>query len=184
MGHVPEVRRCVLLALAAVIAAAPACNRSSSSPHEAAATPAADPPAADPAAGHALLGQFARTVNVIKNGDAGQDLIDALDQQIARGQALAHAGKVSAAFARRHQRLLKMLELVLAPDPDGSHRARTAAALDAFATEVEGGPRHLDPDGGLAAIGPILVDELVNLHMLLDGTTDRAAARARYLPTP
>lgn len=53
--------------------------------------------------------------------------------------------------------------------------------VGAFAREVagpDGAP--VDLDGGVAALAPLLLEEVLSLHVLLDGATAREAARAKF----
>ena len=131
----------------------------------------------DPAAGHALLHEYVAAIQEVATQGSAEGLEPVLAGQAAKGAELRSAGKVSGAFAERHRRLIDVTRAVIAPH--GGEAAR--AKVRAFLAAVEGEKRH-PPAGGMAAIAPALVEEVLNLHMLLDGSSDREKARARYLP--
>jgi hypothetical protein len=132
--------------------------------------------AADPAAAHALLDEYMSTVELVAKGSSLETLEPQLADQAKKAAELKATGAVSDEFFRRHQRLLAVTRAATTPAPG---EAEKKAILD-FLDSVEGKKDRV-LEGGLAQIGPALVEEILSLHMLADGTTDRAAARQKYL---
>ena len=130
----------------------------------------------DPAAGHALLDEYVATFEQVAKGGSLDVLLPLLADQETKGDSLKASGKLSAAFADRHRRLIDVTRAVVAPNAGEAERQTVRAFLEAVV-----GKKEPALGGGLAEIAPALIEEVVSLHMLLDGTTDRKAARARYL---
>ena len=146
-------------------------------------TPKTDEPARpatsrapSPTAAHAMLRDYVRLLAHIKNG-SGAELIQSLEELEARSSTAETFGTVSSEFARRFARLVQVTRLIVAPGGAGD------GELSAFVSEVEGQPRQVDPNGGLAEVGPALAEEVIRLHMLAAGNEDRAAAEAAYAGT-
>jgi hypothetical protein len=133
-------------------------------------------PAADPAAAHALLDQYMGTVEQVAKGGSLEVLQPELAAQEKKATELKATGAVSDEFFRRYQRLLGVTRAATMPDPSEGEKKTILDFLDS----VEGKKDRV-VEGGMAQIGPALVEEILSLHMLADGTTDRAAARQKYL---
>ncbi|HEU5061122.1 MAG TPA: hypothetical protein VFU21_31540 [Kofleriaceae bacterium] len=132
----------------------------------------------DPAAGHALLAEYVAAFQQLASSGGGVEVLDPLLAEQARnGDALLAAGKVSAGFAERHRRLIEVTRALVAPGGGEEARQKVRDFLDA----VEG-KKERALGGGLAEVAPAIVEEVLRLHMLLDGTTDREKTRARYMP--
>jgi hypothetical protein len=134
------------------------------------------PSAGDPAAAHALLDQYMGTVDQVAKGGSLEELAPQLAEQGRKAAELKATGAVSDEFFSRHQRLLQVTRAATTPAPG---EAEKKTILD-FLDSVEGKKERV-LEGGLAQIGPALVEEILSLHMLADGTSDRAAARQKYL---
>jgi hypothetical protein len=119
---------------------------------------------------------------VASGGGDPRIMIEELDKLRGDAEQYRANGELTEELERRYTRLLKVTQLMVSPDPDGSKRAASVAEIEAFVADVEGEQRSVDPQGGLAEVGPALADEVLNLYMLLDGTTDREKARDKYLP--
>lgn len=130
----------------------------------------------DPAAAHALLDEYIATIEQVAKGGALETLEPRLAEQASKGEALKAAGKVPEEFYRRHRRLIDVTRAAITP---AAGEAEKKAILD-FLDAVEGEKERV-VEGGLTQIGPAVVEEILSLHMLADGTTDRAAARQKYL---
>lgn len=136
----------------------------------------------DAAEGHALLDDYLAHVEQMAKSGSINAFPEALAEHEQRAKKLDDAGKLDPAFRARHRRLVDVIRLVVTPPVDDRARRDTDAQLDAFAREVGGpGAPPIETSGGLAAIAPLLVEEVLSLHMLLDGETDREKARAKYL---
>jgi hypothetical protein len=128
----------------------------------------------DTAAAHALLDEYVEMMRAVGQA-AGVDAIGpSLAEQEQKAAKLLEAKAVSAAFVARHDRLVRVTRALVTPGAD-------QAEIDAFLDAIEGPKADRDPGGGMAAVAPAIVEEILNLHMLLDGTTDRSAAREKYL---
>ena len=150
---------------------------------EPADTPTPATPAATPAisAAHQLLDEYTAALASVASTGASDHLVGLVFDHQARLGVIERDGKLGAEFARRYGRLLLTSLSVTAPVPSDADPAAVAARLHAYAIEVQGpGAAPIDAHGGLAAIGPVLADEVLNLHMLLDGATDREQARAKH----
>jgi hypothetical protein len=134
-------------------------------------------PGGDPAAGHALLGEYVSELQQLaKHGSV--DLLEPfLADQLGKATELEKAGEVGDEFVRRHRRIIDVTRAVIAPQPGAAEKQKVIAFLDA----VEG-KKQRTLNGGLVEVAPALVEEVLSLHMLLDGTSDREAARTKYLP--
>jgi hypothetical protein len=133
-------------------------------------------PASDPAAAHALLDQYMSTVEQVAKGGSLEVMGPQLDALANKAAELKATGAVSEELSRRYQRLLDVTRAATTPAPG---EAEKKAILD-FLDSVEGKKDRV-LEGGLAQIAPALIEEILSLHMLADGTTDRAAARQKYL---
>lgn len=138
----------------------------------------------DPAAGHALLERYVAALRAIAASGDPAPMLPALEAEDEQLRALADKGSVSAAFRDRALRLLRVTRAIASPQPDEAAREATRAEVNDLVRAVRGPKATPEPGGGLASIAPILMDEVVDLHMLLDGSTDRDAARARYVKEP
>lgn len=133
----------------------------------------------DPAAGHWLLGEYVVGFQQLARGGSVEALEPLLAEQAAKGASLKAAGKVPAEFAERHRRLIDVTRALIAPNAGEQEKRQVRDFLDA----IEGKkPRELA--GGLAEVAPAIAEEVLRLHMLLDGTTDREKTRANYVPDP
>ncbi len=130
----------------------------------------------DPAAGHALLAEYVDTVQSMARGGALADLGPMLDQQLEEARRLEKEGKLPGEVVRRHRRLVEVTRAVITPSAGPDEHEKVRKFLDA----VEG-KKDRAPGGGMAAIAPALVEEVLSLHMLLDRTSDREKTRAQYL---
>ena len=153
----------------------------------ASSTPVNPPPPTNPelpaspeatSIGHSLLERYVHLIRaVVVHGSADQ-MIELFDE--LGGEAAREASKLGPELTRRYQRLLAVTIVMLTPDPDGEERPLVVEELEAFIAEVEGKPRKLDRKGGLAEIASALTEEVINLHLMLDGSSDREAAREIY----
>ena len=130
----------------------------------------------DPAAGHALLAEYVDTVQSMARGGALAELGPLLDQQLEEASRLEKEGKLPGEVLRRHRRLVEVTRAVITPSAGPAEEKKVREFLDA----VDGTKAH-SLSGGMAAIAPALVEEVLRLHMLLDRTTDREKTRAQYL---
>jgi len=130
----------------------------------------------DPAAGHALLAEYVETVQSMARGGALAELGPMLDQQLEKARRLEKEGKLPGEVVRRHRRLVEVTRAVITPSAGPDEHEKVREFLDA----VEG-KKDRAPGGGMAAIAPALVEEVLSLHMLLDKTSDREKTRAQYL---
>ena len=130
----------------------------------------------DPAAGHALLAEYVETVQSMARGGALAELGPLLDQQLEEARRLEKEGKLPGEVLRRQRRLVEVTRAVITPNVGPDEGKKVREFLDA----VEGKKAH-PLSGGMAEIAPALVEEVLSLHMLLDGTSDREKTRAQYL---
>jgi hypothetical protein len=128
---------------------------------------------------HALLDEYVATIQSIAKSGSIDGLEPALDEQQRKGEALKARGVLSDEVARRHRRILDVTRAATRPAAGEAEKQTILEFLDA----VEGKKERV-VEGGLAQIGPALLEEILSLHMLVDGTSDREKARAKYLGGP
>ena len=133
--------------------------------------------AGDPAAGHALLREYIAGFRILAGGGTADVLDPQLAEQAAKGEALVASGTLSAAFGERHCRLIDVTRAIIAPGGGEAAKQKVRDFLDT----VEG-KKERSLEGGLAEVAPALAEEVLRLHMLLDGTTDREKTRATWMP--
>ncbi|MDQ3370677.1 MAG: hypothetical protein M3680_35115 [Myxococcota bacterium] len=167
----------VLLSLVVALAA---CGTSHSSTSADPATSASAARARDAAAGHTLLDDHLRVLQQMGLG-ATAELMPELDRQAALAKSLETAGRIGPAFARRFDALSDATRALITPAPDAAAREALAQRLQTWVSGVEGGAGLSPENLTMATIAPLMVEELVDLHMLLDGSTDREATRQRYV---
>jgi hypothetical protein len=162
------------LAFAVTIAVSPACTQSESASERTQRLATAE--------GHALLDAYVETIRLLAQSGSVEPFLEALAEHEERAHGLQREGKLDAAFLDRHRRLVEVTRLMITPPPDDATRRVNAARLTAFARDVDGpSASAIEPNGGLSAIAPLLVEEVLNLHMLLEGETDREKARAKWI---
>jgi hypothetical protein len=151
-------------------------------PPAAATEPAADaaPPApVDATEAVALLHQYVGSFNSGALMGSFDEVLHGLDDLSRRARDDAARGTITEAFHRRYEHLLHVSGLVFETTPSPAREA-ARAELQAFVDKVEGGHHPVDADGGLAAVADALAEEVVSLHLMATGTTDRNAARTLY----
>lgn len=134
----------------------------------------------DTQAAHLLLSRYLDLFKLLAGNGTTEMVLQGLDKNASEAHALEREGAASGEFFRRHQRLVEVTRLIMTPDPDGSRRRETIDKVSAFVQSVKGGP-PAELKGGLADVAPAIADEVLNLHMLLDGSTDREKTREKYL---
>ena len=140
--------------------------------------------AADPAAGHALVDRYVAGMHALAQSGSSAPYAALLAADDAEIRKLADQGLVGAEVRDRVLRLFDATRAFIAPAPDDAARRASQDVLDAFVVAVNGENNPPDPTGGMASYAPIFLEEALSLHMLLDGATDRDAARARYMKEP
>jgi hypothetical protein len=169
------VRTHVLIVLAALLGC-----RGDGSP-KAEPAPTAAPAAPSAAAGHALLGRYVAALRGLASSGDPAPVIAAITAEETEIRSLADKGAVAPELRDRTLRLLGVTRGLLAPATDDAARQATKARLDELVHAVRGPNESLPVEGGLSVIAPVLTEEVLNLHMLLDGSTDRDQTRARYM---
>ena len=183
------MRSPILIVLAAMLgcrgdasSSTPPPTRKAAPGAEVTAPAATDSP--DPASGHAVLDRYAaglRTLVQTAEPGAVSAAMAADDTEIRK---LADEGAVSAELRDRVLRLFEATRAFVAPARDDAARKALQDTLDAFVLAVNGPDSQPDPNGGMASYVPVFREEVLSLHMLLDGSTDRDSARARYMKEP
>jgi len=131
---------------------------------------------------HALLDEYgAMFAAVASSGSVDRTgLLERLEELGKHAHALRAADRIDQRFAARYERLLTVARLLITRSQTWEGVAMDPA-ITAFVREVTGRP--LPPNArGFAVVAPAIVEEMLSLRMLLDRTSDREAARARYLP--
>ena len=135
-----------------------------------------------PSEGHALLDEYVELLRQFVQYGSAEPFLAALDEHEQRAAKLATDGKIDTAFRQRHARVVEVTRITIAPAGEPAIRRKHTDTLAAFAREVGGANAEpLAPGGGLASVVPLIIEEVLRLHMLLDGTTDREATRTKYL---
>jgi hypothetical protein len=162
-----------LLALASVVLLAPGCTSTESE------TSKAEQRVRE-LEGHALLDDYVGIMKMIASSSS-KPSFDPLAEHEARASELERAGKIDPTFRTRHRRLVAVTRAMLEPSTDPKVRDEQQETLQTFMRDVAGGDAAaVDLNGGLAQVSAALVEEVLSLHMLLGGDTDREAARVRY----
>jgi DNA-binding protein Fis len=129
---------------------------------------------------HALLDQYVLAFRQLAMQGSGVAIIME-DLKKMKSDLDALKSKVPGDFYSRCDRLLKVSRLTVTPDPEGKLRDTIEGEIKAFLKDVEGRDPEKALEGGLADVGSALVEEVLSLHMLLEGMKDRKAARKKYL---
>jgi hypothetical protein len=128
-----------------------------------------------------LLDQYAELFRLVgRQGDP--TLLDAqLDPQLDVATTLRRDGVVDEAFVSRHTELIEVTRAFLSPLPAG---ATAEARIREWAARVPNAPRLDAGPLSMATLAPVMVEEIVNLHLMVSGDDDRAATRAALGFTP
>jgi hypothetical protein len=126
----------------------------------------------DPAEGHALLHRYTEIMSTAAEHGSVEPVPSQLDAELARARALAADGRIPREFHERYRRLVDVSRAIVAPRPDDASRALGKAEIEAFIRDVKGPGAVVSLDGGLASLGPVLIDEVMRLHTMLDGPTN------------
>jgi len=129
---------------------------------------------------HALLDHYVLAFRQLAMQGSGMEII-LEDLKKMKSDLDAMKSKVPADFYTRCDRLLKVSRLTVTPDPEGNLRPAIEKEIKAFIKDVEGRDIEEELQGGLAEVATAFVEEVLNLHMLLEGMQDRKAARKKYL---
>ena len=129
---------------------------------------------------HALLDGYVLSFRELAMRGSGVEFIQE-DLKKLKSDLDAMKSRVPGDFYTRCDRLLTVSRLTLTPDPEGKLRPAIEKEIKAFLKDVEGRGLEKELEGGLAEVAPAFVEEVLNLHMLLEGMQDRQAARKKYL---
>jgi hypothetical protein len=133
-------------------------------------------------AAHALVTRYVLLMKEI--GMQGQLDMPGLDQDLKKFQADLDGMKagVPEAFHTRFERLIRVSRLSFGwylAEPEKVAEAKRE--VGAFIKDVQGRDIEDDLGEGLAEVSSAFRDEVLNLHMLLDGTKDKKEAWKKYL---
>jgi len=129
---------------------------------------------------HALLDQYVLAFKQLAIQGAGSEIILEVLGKL-KTDLDAMKSKVPGDFYTRCDRLFKVSRLVVTPDPEEKLRDTIDKEIKAFLKDIKGRDPQKPLEGGLAEVGLALVEEVLSLHMLLEGTQDRKATRKKYL---
>ena len=129
---------------------------------------------------HSLLDRYVLSFKELAMTGGGMEFI-LEDLKKFKSDLDAMKSKVPGDFYTRCDRLLKVSRLLVTPDPEGKLRDTIDKEIKAFLKDIEGRDPEKPLEGGLAEVGPALVEEVLSLHMLLADMKDRKAARKKFL---
>lgn len=139
-------------------------------------------------AGYALLeslvvafGEMART------GRGGFEMVfEFLQKQMAELKKAKAQGQVDALFYKRYHRILEVLMLTIRmpeADPEGILDDFTLKEMKRFIVDVTGEGAEIPPPEhrGIGAIAGAIAEEILNLHIYLDGKKNREELLKKYM---
>jgi hypothetical protein len=124
----------------------------------------------DKRVGNALIDAVGRTFHDLAvSGTGGVDLVNtAVEGFMADARKAREAGQIDGVFFARYSRILAIIKIAVAPDPQGILVPMFDDELRRFVREVLGDEYK---GSGPAAIGQVanaIADELINLRLYLD----------------
>jgi hypothetical protein len=129
---------------------------------------------------HALLDRYVLAFKQLAMQGSGAEIILEEIKKL-KSDLDAMKSKVPGDFYARCDRLLKVSRLTVTPDPEGKLGPTIDKEIKSFLKDIEGRDPEKPLEGGLAEVGPALVEEVLSLHMLLADMKDRKAARKKFL---
>ena len=136
---------------------------------------AAGRPGVDRRPAYRLLDNYAELLRLVGSQGDPTLLEPELDPQLDTASTLRRDGVVDEDFTRRHADLIEVTRSFLSPLPAG---ASAEDRIRAWAAKVPNAPALDSGPLSMATLGPVIVEEVVNLRLLVSGDDDRAATRA------
>lgn len=145
-------------------------------------------PAAEEEAGYAMLTSLVGSfTSLAQAGTGGYELVNEMIQE--RMQELKKARQqeqVDPIFFRRYHKMLVAIKLVIMDldyDSEGILNDHVGDFLSAYIYEISGERPELPPreHRGLGAVAGAIAEEILNLHLYLEGKKDRAALMEKYM---
>jgi hypothetical protein len=139
-----------------------------------ASRPAPAPAVPDAEAARGLLVEYEQMMRQLAEGGETQQVIPTVDGLDAKTKQLADAQQLGREFTDRYRRVLRVTRATAMPATEDSTKE-----IAEFVKDIEG---RAITGGGLASVAPALVEELLNMHQLIEPDESRDALRARYFP--
>lgn len=139
-------------------------------------------PSSKDEAGYLLLDKIISGFKTMaEKGSGGYESVNALLQEaMAEAKAARAQGKIDAPFFSRYQRVLVVAKLAIIDTPydkEGILDEFIVREINSFINDVTGERGTLEATGenkrGIGAIAGAMAEELVNLHIYLDGQKNR-----------
>jgi len=126
--------------------------------------------AVDKQAGYALVDAIGQTFHeMAMSGSGGVDKVNkAVEKFMADARQAKEQGKVDAVFFARYARILGIIKIAVAPDPEGILVPMFDDELRRFVREVLGEDYKGSGPQAIGQVANAIADELINLRLYLD----------------
>ncbi len=139
-------------------------------------------PAADKTAGYALLDAIAQTFHEMAVSGSGgvEKVTQAVSKFMADARKAREEKKIDEVFFARYQRVLGIIKLAIAPDPDGILVPIIDRELSAFVKDVLAEDYKSSGPPAIGQIANAIADEIINLHLYLDNIETKEKLRKAW----
>jgi len=144
--------------------------------------------AAEEEAGFAMLTSLVASFNSLAQaGSGGYELVNQLVQERMKElKSARQQNQIDPIFYRRYHKMLVAIKLVIMDldyDSEGILNDHVGDFLTAYIYEISGEIPDLPPreHRGLGAVAGAIAEEILNLHLYLEGKKDRARLMEEYL---
>jgi hypothetical protein len=146
--------------------------------------PAGEPgsPPVDKKAGYALIegiGETFHEMAVSGSGGVGK-VITAVEKFMADARMAKEQNRIDAVFFVRYARILAIIKIAVAPDPQGILVPMFDDELRRFVREVLGEEYKGSGPEAIGQVANAIADELVNLHLYLDDIETKEKMRKAW----
>jgi len=136
--------------------------------------------------GYALMDQYILAFkSMAERGAGGPDEVNkTLDSIMAETAKAKEQGSIDPLFYHRFRRLLQVTKLAIIHDPAGILIPLIEREIGVFVEDVKGETSRIDGSKGGIGVGAVadaLAEELINLHLLLDGKKHRERLKQEFM---
>lgn len=144
------------------------------------AAPAASP--VDKTVGYALIDAIGRTFHEMAMAGSGgaEKVTKAVEGFMAEARTAKDKGQVDGVFFVRYARILGILKIAVAPDPEGILVPMFDDELRRFVREVLGEDYKGTGPEAIGQVANAVVNELLNLHLYLDDIETKEKLRKAW----
>lgn len=139
-------------------------------------------PAVDKNVGYALIDAIGQTFHdMAMTGSGGVEKVNtAVEKLMADARKAKEENRIDGVFLARYARILAIIKVAVAPDPEGILVPMFDDELRRFVREVLGEDYKTSGPQAIGQVANAIADELINLHLYLDNVETKEKLRRAW----